>query len=169
MATFLGVSPSRTVKVRMVEDELLNGATRMTPGAMLEGDDPEIYLGSSCLEPDLRQYILAHELGHWHMRAAGWSLPHLMEEALAEYLGLCFGPPGYLRARIEEIEREQIEADPAVLYLDVKQLAALAPSDRRRAVLSAFALARRIGFQRIPELAAAGRTSVEELHAAADL
>ncbi len=165
VAALLGVPPDRPVTVRLREEFLFDADGDMTDGAVEGGSNPAIHLGSRALAPGMREYVLAHELVHWYVRGRGWDLPYLIEEALAEFVGLLFGPRGFLAARIAEIEDAGIEPDPAVLKLDSEDLRGMNEEDQRRACLSAFALAQIIGFDRLPVLAAEGKGSAADLAA----
>ena len=156
VARFLGVPPSRSVTVRLREEPLVSGGGRPGLGGVTFGPDREIHLASGVLKARVHSYIIAHELVHWHFREQGWRPPHVVEEVYADFVALFFGPTWFLQARLDELDGEGIEADPAVLLLTKEDLDALPHAEEQRLLLSAFKLVRSIGFDRIPQLVADG-------------
>ena len=158
-------SSRKPPRIYVVEDKLIRGVRGMT---LASG----IFLGSDAMQ-DLPS-VVVHELAHWYLFDEGHSFPYFIQEGIAEHVTVAFG--------VAEIELVEIDDRS-----DLEELASLTTADVMRRLkedaeqdeedlakvhelaCTAYSLVRLVGFETLRTMHAEGRTSLEDVLAAAGL
>ena len=139
-------------------------APRTSDGAFAVCYDDRIVLGRDALAD--RRFWVAHELVHWFIDASPLAgLPHFVEEGVADWISCEL--TGLLTARFAEADRiGRLRVPREHLALSAREAGSLPLADRETLDRAGFDIVRRLGLERLHELAARGAAPDAYLFAA---
>ena len=167
VAELLSLSMLDGVIVEVDDERYLDGVPG-SYGRAYGGDPPGILLGMVCLD-DLEFFdrAVAHELAHCYLaRLPVEEIPYLVDEGIAEHVGLVLGRAGELDERLRASVQAGADLDPQLLELTYEEFSELTREARSRFCEAGLELVRRVGLDVLMERCKTGELSHGWLRAA---